>query len=75
MEKLGIVYLEMNVLDLCCHSDHHTCAFCCIFITDETECMIRQVVHVLEKQQSGRNLEKEAEQNVTAYLRPEVLCV
>lgn len=37
--------------------------------------MIRQITHVLEKQQSRRKLEKEAEQNVIGYSRPEVLDV
>ena len=37
--------------------------------------MIRQVIHVLEKQQSRRKLEKEAEQNVIGYSSPEVLYI
>ena len=37
--------------------------------------MIRQIIHMLEKQQSRRKLEKDAEQNVIGYTRPEVLYV
>ena len=40
MEKLRIVYFEINVLDPCCHSDHHMCAVCGTFIN-----IIDQTVH------------------------------
>lgn len=61
MEKLQIVYF-----DLCCHSDHQMCTVCCMFITGQTECMIRPVVHVLDQRQGGRKPEEEVEQNMTA---------
>lgn len=58
MEELGIVYFQMNVLDLCCHSDHQTYAVCSVLTVDQTECVIMQVVHVLDKQERARNEER-----------------
>lgn len=55
MEKLGIVYFEINVLDLCCHSEHQTFAVFCMLVTDQIECMVRQVVHLLTNSTGGEH--------------------
>lgn len=55
MEKLRIVYFEINVLDLFCHSDDHMCAVCGTFIN-----IIDQTVHdKTDHSRAGETTEQE----------------
>ena len=52
----------MKILDLSCQM----CTVCWVFVIEQTEFVVRQVVvHVWDKQQSGEKLEKAVEQNRT----------
>lgn len=64
----------MNALDLC-YLGHQMYAVCRVFVREQIECMMGQVVLVLDKRQSGRKLGKAGEQSMTTYLRPRVSCL